>query len=177
MGNAGRSRRRLAPLYTTRFTTFVAALFAAVTFAATGAHARQDEPPRRPQGPAASPIIKLPRGTGVEADATEQSRPERSHEALRKWEYCAIVGFVQKERSSSSLSLSTPRTPWAVIRYFPKGYEEIEGVNEEDALANAFVKLGEDGWEMTGLRTSLHLSDGDGQTRHVYYFKRPKRDD
>jgi hypothetical protein len=50
----------------------------------------------------------------------------------------------------------------------------VEGTDEETALANAFAKLGEEGWELTAIRTSIHLEDGDGQSRHSYYFKRPK---
>lgn len=153
----------------------IVTLFAALILSSAVASARQDEPPRRPQGPATSPIIKLPRGAGAESQTPEQQQPERRSTAQRKWEYCAIVGFVIKERSI--YTPSSPRTPWAVIRYFPNNREEIEGANEEDALANAFAKLGDEGWEMTGVRETLKLNEGNGETRHVYYFKRPKRDE
>ena len=39
----------------------------------------------------------------------------------------------------------------------------------------AFAKLGEDGWELAGVRTDLKLREGDGETTAVYFFKRPKR--
>lgn len=146
---------------------------AALLFSADAARARQTDPPPRPQGPAAGPVIKLPRGAGADAEQPAQTDPARRPAfAPRKWEYCAITGFSWKQKG---FSISSAQTPSAVVRYFPGSFEEIEGANEEDALANAFAKLGEEGWELTGVRQSLRLDDGDGETRHVYYFKRPKR--
>jgi hypothetical protein len=138
----------------------------------SGAHAQEPEVPQRPQGPAAGPVIKLPRGMQTEVERpTSREAYAAQPGTPRKWEYCAITGFVMKQQG---FSLSSPRRPWAAIRYFSGGYEEVEGGDEETALANAFAKLGEEGWELTGVRTSFRLDDGSGDTRHAYFFKRPK---
>ncbi|HEX8560850.1 MAG TPA: hypothetical protein VF668_22335 [Pyrinomonadaceae bacterium] len=148
--------------------------------AALGAAPRQttQEPPRKPQGPAAGPVIKLPPGAGVvgepaPGDARDEAARERAEP--RRWEYCVISGFTYRQKG---LSLSDPaRAPAAVVRYLPTGSEEVEGATEEAALGAAFAKLGEEGWELTGLRTDLKLREGDGETSTVYFFKRPKRRD
>jgi hypothetical protein len=146
-----------------------------ISLSATAALAQDAEVPRRPQGPAAGPIIRLPRETHADAERAPGRGGPSAHAAPpaspRKWEYCAIVGFVWKQQG---FSLSSPQKPWAAIRYFSGGYDEVEGGDEETALANAFARLGEEGWELTAVRSSIHLEDGDGTTRHVYYFKRPK---
>jgi len=160
-----------------------AALLALLTLA-PAAHAAaqspetQSEPPRRQQGPVAGPAIKLPRGAGAEEARGQTSPAQPEGEAARaawapqKWEYCVMAGFRYRQKG---LSLSSSPTPAAFVRYFPTGSEEIEGASEEEALGNAFAKLGEEGWELTGVRTDLSLSDGNGTTRSVYFFKRPKR--
>jgi hypothetical protein len=141
------------------------------------AQATQPEPPRRPQGPAAGPVIKLPPGASVTEERAPT--PATKEEAAptpplpQKWEYCFINGFRYHQKSVSISS--TVQRPSAYVRYLPEGSEEIEGVNEEEALGNALVKLGEDGWELTAIRTDLQLEDGDGKTTSVYFFKRPKR--
>jgi hypothetical protein len=142
-----------------------------------GAQSQQPEPPRRPQGPAAGPSIKLPPGTGsVEERAPSPGAKEEAAPALPpRWEYCSINGFRYHEKSISISS--SVRRPSAYVRYLPEGSEEIEGATEEEALGNALAKLGEDGWELTAIRTDLHLDDGDGTTTSVYFFKRPKRQD
>jgi hypothetical protein len=165
-----------------------AALILLSAFAAHAhAHARaaaqepaaQTEPPRRPQGPAASPVIKLPRDAslGDEREPQQQraTRDERTAEP-RRWEYCSISGFVFR---TSGFGSSASRIASAVVVYFGGGMEKIEGPSdfEDDALAVAFAKLGEDGWELAGTRTDFHLSDGDGKATTVYFFKRPKRRD
>ena len=138
------------------------------------AQSQQPEPPRRPQGPAAGPVIKLPPGTGaVEERGQTPTAKEEAAPAPQKWEYCFINGF-RYHQKSVGISSSVQR-PAAYVRYLPEGSEEFEGVNEEEALGNALVKLGEDGWELTAIRTDLHLDDGDGKTTSVYFFKRPKR--
>ena len=157
---------------------FAFALALAPAAYAAGVPPQQPEPQRRPQGPAAGPVIKLPPGAGAAAEERAQTagaREEAQPPATRKWEYCVIQGFRwhQKERGFS-LSSATQR-PAAYVRYLPEGSEEVEGATEEEALGNALVKLGEDGWELTAVRTDLSLSDGDGKTSSVYFFKRPKR--
>jgi hypothetical protein len=144
--------------------------------AAPAALAQQTETPRpRPQGPAAGPIIKLPRGAGADVEQTPPVESERATSlAPRRWEYCAITGFNWKQKG---FSLSSPSAPSAVIRFFPNTFEEVEGVNEEDALANAFARLGAEGWELTAIRQSLVLREGDGKSTHTFYFKRPAREE
>ena len=147
--------------------------FALALAPAALAQSAQPEPQRRPQGPAAGPVIKLPPGAGA---AEERAQAPGAKEAAppplpQKWEYCFISGFRYHQKGFSS----SPRVPAAYVRYLPEGSEEIEGGTEEDALGNALVKLGEDGWELTAIQTNLHLEDGDGKATSVYYFKRPKR--
>ncbi|MDT5295555.1 MAG: hypothetical protein QOJ76_2435 [Acidobacteriota bacterium] len=144
--------------------------------------APQAESQRRPQGPVAGPVIKLPRGEGAGDDRAQQQQPSSSSSAAKdegshiasaphKWEYCTINGFSYHQKGFSSTSI----TPAAVIHYFPGITEEVEGVSEDEAVANAFVKLGDDGWERAGIRTDFRSSDGNGNSMSVYYFKRPKR--
>ncbi|MFL6255629.1 MAG: hypothetical protein ACJ74T_11500 [Pyrinomonadaceae bacterium] len=157
--------------------TTLAFVFALALAPATyAAQSQQPEPPRRPQGPAAGPVIKLPPGAGVaEERAQTPATKEEAAPAPSKWEYCVISGFhYRPNQKGLSLSSSTIR-PVAYVRYLPEGSEEIEGATEEEALDNALFKLGEDGWELAAIRTDLHLVGGDGNTASVYFFKRPKR--
>ncbi len=165
-----------APL---RLMGLAAALLLAQSASAATARAQQQTPaPRRPGGPAAGPIIRLPRGDGASLDPTQSSssakeQGERTTHEPKRWEYCAITGFVMHQKG---FSFSSPSyTPSAVVRYFPNTTEEVEGTNEMDALANAFTRLGDDGWELTGVSTNFSLNDGNGGSSSVYYFKRPKR--
>jgi hypothetical protein len=157
---------------------FVFALaLAPAAYAASGAQSQQPEPPRRPQGPAAGPIIKLPPGSGAIEERTqtpgtkEQAAPAPS--LPQKWEYCLINAL--RTRPKSFGIGSSVQVIAAHVRYLPEGSEDIEGSTEEEALGNALTKLGEDGWELTAIRTDLQLDDGDGKTTSVYFFKRPKR--
>ena len=160
-----------------------AALLALLTLASTGYAAAQSpetqsEPQRKQQGPVAGPAIKLPRGAGAEdvrgqAPSTQQGEETaRAAWSPQKWEYCVVGGIRYQHKG---FSLSSSRTPVAYVRYLPTGSEEIEGANEEEALGNAFAKLGEEGWELTGVRTDLSLRDGNGTSSTAYFFKRPKR--
>lgn len=150
---------------------------APAAYAASGAQSQQPEPPRRPQGPAAGPVIKLPPGAG--AAETRTPTPNAKEEAAPappappKWEYC-IINAIRVRPKSFGIGSSVPVVA-AHVRYLPEGSEEIEGATEEEALGNALTKLGEDGWELTAIRTDLQLDDGDGKTTSVYFFKRPKR--
>ena len=154
-----------------------AVILALFTLAPAAYHAQKPEPRPRPQGPVAGPSIKLPRGAGAEdqrardAGVSRDEEVERAAWAPQKWEYCVVKGFkyIQKGLSSSS------RTPAAFVRYFPNGSEEIEGTTEDEALGNALAKLGEEGWELTAVRTDLSLTDGNGTASAAYFFKRPKR--
>jgi hypothetical protein len=152
-----------------------ALMLAQIAFAAT-AHAQQTTPPRRPNGPAAGPIIKLPRGDNASLDQTQPNSPtkeqaERTPAEPKRWEYCAVTGFIWRQTGISSSS----RAIFALVRFFPDATEEFEGNSEQNALANAFARLGDDGWELTGISTSFSLTDGNGTSASVYYFKRPKR--
>jgi hypothetical protein len=159
---------------------FVFALaLAPAAYAAGGAQSQQPEPQRRPQGPAAGPVIKLPPGAGaVDGRAQTTGAKEEAAPAPplpQRWEYCFINGFrYHSKEKGLSLSSSTSR-PSAYVRYLPEGSEEIEGANEEDALGNALAKLGDDGWELTAIQTNFNLKDGDGNATSVFFFKRPKR--
>jgi hypothetical protein len=152
------------------------ALVALCSILTSEARGRQAGSQRRPQGPVAGPAIKLPRGEGAgDERAPQQQQSSGAKEttyAPLKWEYCSINGFNYHQKG---LGLSAPSYPSAVVRYFSGGGEEVEGQLEEEALANAFAKLGEDGWELTGVRTDFDLKDGNGKSTHVYFFKRPKK--
>jgi hypothetical protein len=154
-----------------------AVLLTLFALAPAAQHAQQSEPQRRPQGPVAGPAIRLPRGAGAEeqrardAGARQDEEAGRSAWAPQRWEYCVIRGFRYNQKGLSSSS----RTPAAFVRYFPTGSEEVEGATEDEALANAFAKLGDEGWELTAVRTDLSLSDGSGSASAAYFFKRPKR--
>jgi hypothetical protein len=155
--------------HTARALAFVFALAPAAY-----AQSAQPEPQRRPQGPAAGPVIKLPRGS-VATDERAQTRGAKEEAAPslpQKWEYCVVNGFRQHQKGFSS---SSGHVPAAYVRYLPEGSEEVEGPTEEEAFNNALAKLGEDGWELTAIRTDLKLDDGDGKATSVYFFKRPKR--
>ena len=154
-----------------RALAFVFAL--ALAPAAYAQTAQPEPPPRRPQGPAAGPVIKLPPGSVATEDrAQTPGAKEEAAPAPTKWEYCVINGFRQHQKGFSS---SSGHVPAAFVRYLPEGSEEIEGPTEDEAVNNALARLGEDGWELTAIRTDLKLEDGDGKTTSVYFFKRPKR--
>jgi hypothetical protein len=154
----------------------IASLLACCAFAffnAADARAQQPEGQRRPRGAVAGPSIKLPRGEGASADQSASAKEETARIAApQKWEYCAIVGFNLRQKG---FSLSSPSVPVAVVRYFPNTYEEVEGTSEEDAIANTFAKLGEEGWELVGVKVDINLTDGNGKSSATYFFKRPKR--
>lgn len=148
----------------------LALALAPAAYAAGGGQSQQPEPPRRPQGPAAGPVIKLPPGAGAAAERA-QTPAAKGEAAPAKWEYCYIKGFAYRQ---TGFSPSSPRVAVVYVHYLPEGSEEVEGPNEEAALGNALAKLGEDGWELTAIRTDLQLVDGDGKAASVYFFKRPK---
>ena len=87
--------------------------------AAGGAQSQQPEPPRRPQGPAAGPVIKLPPGAGAAETRTPSpnAKEEAAPPAPPKWEYCIISGFRYHEKSISIAS--SARVPAAYVRYLP----------------------------------------------------------
>jgi hypothetical protein len=156
-----------------------ALLLALAALATAGRAAAQSEPrPRKPQGPVAGPAIKLPRGAGAgderardAGEKEDEGQDGRAPWAPRKWEYCVVRGFKYNQKGLTSSS----RTSLALVRYFPTGSDEVEGANDDEALGNAFAKLGEEGWELTGVRTDFSLNDGNGASYAAYFFKRPKR--
>lgn len=157
-----------------RLKALASALLLSQLALASTARAQQTTTPRRPSGPAAGPVIKLPPGSGASLEQNQsdsKGQPEHAAAEPKRWEYCAIVSFNYRQKNFPS----NASTPSAVIRFFPDTLEEVEGGTEEGALANAFTRLGDDGWELTGITTSLSLTDGNGKTSSVYYFKRPKR--
>lgn len=144
-----------------------------ILFNAAAVRAQQPEGQRRPRGTVAGPTIKLPRGEGANAEQPASAKEETTRAAAtQKWEHCAITGIIWHQKG---FSLSAPHVPAAVVRYFPSTVEEFEGASEEDAIANAFAKLGEDGWEMTGVKVEINLTEGNGKSSAMYFFKRPKR--
>lgn len=155
-----------------RLSLLAAALL--LTSAAT-ARAQQTTPPRRPSGPAAGPVIKLPRGDNASLDQTQAESPAKEHAERapaepKRWEYCAITNVTWQQKGFSSSS----RAAYATVRFFPDSTEEVEGNSLDAALANAFTRLGDAGWELTGISNHLSLTDGSGSSSNVYYFKRPK---
>ena len=144
--------------------------------ATTPLRAQEQEVPRKPRGPAAGPVIKLPRGEGAPADEQAQTADAQRHAqpaAPQKWEYCSLTGYTYK---SKEVGLSVRTVPTAVIRYFTPGTtEEVEAANHELAIDNAVARLGDDGWELAGVRERFNLSEGTGFSSPVFYFKRPKR--
>lgn len=151
-------------------------LLAALALAAPAwpARAQEQEVPRRPRGPAAGPIIKLPRGEGAPAD--EQRQPAETQKAqpaaALKWEYCTLTGYGFRSRE---VGLSLRSIPTAVIHCQPSAPQEVEGATHEHAIANALERLGEDGWELVAVRETFKLSEGTGESQPVFYLKRPKR--
>ncbi|HEV2864527.1 MAG TPA: hypothetical protein VGX48_26240 [Pyrinomonadaceae bacterium] len=153
----------------------VSLLLAALALAAAApARAQEQEVPRRPRGPAAGPVIKLPRGEGAPADEQQQPAAAQKSQpaAPLKWEYCTLTGHAFKSRE---VGLSTRSVPAAVIHCLPNAPEEVEGGTHELAIANALARLGEDGWELVAVRETFKLSEGNGDSHPVFYLKRPKR--
>ena len=155
-----------------KFALALAVLVGGVILPCSSAQAApQSEGARRPRGPGAGPIIPLPRGEGEGLEQPPQAESTKGGPTARpKWEYCAITHTYRKP------TVFNPSTApaLAVIRHYPGETEEIEGKNEDEALSNAFAKLGEDGWEMVGIKHSIDITDGYGKSTHVYFFKRPK---
>src|ERR1700750_944812 len=100
-------RRKTYARAALRLLGIVAALLLAQVASVAAVRAQQQTPaPRRPSGPAAGPIIRLPRGDGA---SLEQSQPnssakeqgERATPEPKRWEYCAITGFVMHQKGFS----------------------------------------------------------------------------
>lgn len=153
----------------------VSLLLAALALAAAApARAQEQEVPRRPRGPAAGPIIKLPRGEGAPAD--EQQQPAEAQKAQPaaplKWEYCTLTGHIFRSRE---VGLSIRSIPTAVIHCQPSAPEEVAGETHEHAIANALARLGDNGWELVAVRETFKLNEGTGESQPIFYFKRSKR--
>lgn len=126
----------------------------------SSARAQQVEESRRSKTPTAGPVIPLPPGQVEQTQSTQVENTK--HAATRKWEYCTLTGGSWVDKGFIS------KTPAAMIQYFPNTREQIEGATHEDAHANAVAKLGEEGWEMIGIR---EMCDN---CFPVFYFKRAK---
>ncbi|HEX5708065.1 MAG TPA: hypothetical protein VFX96_12260 [Pyrinomonadaceae bacterium] len=151
-----------------------ACALAALVLFASSAPARAQAGEKRRDGPIPGPIIKLPPGQydvtpapAADADEQQQKRTTRAL-ASQRWEYCTIYQVNYQKRDYSS-----NWTGVAFIRYYRGGGEQVEGGNEDEALANAMTKLGEEGWELVAIRESIGLSEGTGTATHSYFFKRP----
>lgn len=157
-----------------RHTAAALAFLLALAPAAYAQTQQPEPPPRRPQGPAAGPVIKLPPGAGAVEERTQTpgAREAAAPPAPTKWEYCVINGF---RSHSTGFGSSARRVVVTTVRYLPEGSEDFEGATEDEAVNNALAKLGEDGWELTAIRTDIKLDDGDGGSTSAYFFKRPKR--
>ncbi len=157
--------------------SFLPAVFAALTCAFVCAphavRAQQTSPPAagRAKGPIVGPEIKLPRGSyeAPAAAAQEQGESAARQAVPIKWEYCSIV-YISSRRKDYSPTV----TYFAYVRYFRGGSETIDGANEEEALANALTKLGDDGWELVAIREQFGVSEGTGSSTSSYFFKRPR---
>ena len=149
---------------------FTTALFAMLICAyASPCAAQQEHTNRRKQGPASGPAIPLPLGQGALSD--QQSEPSEQKQSVReplpKWEYCAITNIISTRKDQWSKF-----TGIAYIHYFRGGGEQVEGANEDEALAKAMTKLGEEGWELVAIREVVGLSEGTGSSSAKYFFKR-----
>ena len=167
------SRRRAAAKAPLAISLLWVAL--ALVAAVPPARAQEQGVPRRPRGPAAGPVIKLPRGEGTPADEQAQTADAQRAAppaAPQKWEYCTVTGNMFKAREAG---LSTRHVPAAHIHYQSNHGEEVEGATHDLAILNALAKLGEDGWELVGVRETFKLSEGTGGSTPILYLKRPKR--
>ncbi len=140
--------------------------------AAPVSRAQEQEVPRKPRGPAAGPVIKLPRGEGADEQQHPAEMPKAQPAEQLKWEYCTVTGNTWKQRE---VGLSTRQIPTAVINYPANNWEEVEGASHDLAILNALAKLGEDGWQLVAVREKFSLSEGTGNSTPVFYLKRPKR--
>lgn len=105
---------------------------------------------------------------GLPSHAAAQQATTRSD--VKKWEYCSVT---------HTLSSKQDRTYYvAQISYHrPAGaqQENFESIFLDEAMSKALAKLGEDGWEMTGVAAfSFSDSNGYGTPKTTLYFKRPK---
>jgi hypothetical protein len=105
-------------------------------------------------------------------EGQSQPLPKATPPATKRWEYCAITGEISRKKDFSTYVVD------AVIRYFPGREEKVEGPDEEEAVANAMAKLGDEGWELVAVneRVSFSVSSGSGNSNssRIYYFKRQK---
>ncbi len=88
----------------------------------------------------------------------------------RKWEYCSITPtLVYKEELGGHRTYYVARISY----HRPAGtqQETIESNSSDEAMSKALAKLGEDGWEMTGV--AAFSSDTNGGAT-VLYFKRAR---
>src|SRR5215207_3190395 len=118
-------RRKAFARSTLRLAGLATALLFTQTFFASTARAQQTPPPRRPSGPAAGPVIKLPPGSGASLEQSQsdsKGQAERGAHEPKRWEYCAIVGVNWRQKNFPS----NARTQSALIRFFPDTFEEVE---------------------------------------------------
>lgn len=104
------------------------------------------------------------------ARAAAQQAATRSDQ--KKWEYCSVTPTTEYKQE-----LSGYRTYYvARISYHrPAGMqqENFESGSWDEAMSKALAKLGEDGWEMTGV--AAYSGDGNNVMQSTtLYFKRAR---
>lgn len=98
--------------------------------------------------------------------------------AVQKWEYCAITddivirdqvfGVTGAAVIISYFGLNGRRQE--TVEYRPAQPSQSRQPYKDEALAKAMAKLGEEGWEMVGVKVS-----GENGYSVNYLFKRPKQ--
>ena len=99
----------------------------------------------------------------------------------KRWEYCVLTGGLG---GINGFDTSYPKLTYfnlnGIARVDDLGNrdsqnrpKEFRDVDEADYTAATIARLGEEGWEMTGVAS---LGRGDGTGSHNIYFRRELRD-
>lgn len=122
---------------------------------------------------------KTPFCSGVQAQVSQASVSKLG--AVLKWEYCAITDDVEIQDQVFGITGAA-----VIISYFELNGRRQERIDyrptqpaqnrqpykdyKDEALAKALAKLGEEGWEMVGVKVN-----GENGYSVNYLFKRPKQ--
>ena len=92
----------------------------------------------------------------------------------KKWEYCSVTSTTEyRQELSGGRYYSFARISYH--RLSGTQQETIEGNSVGEAMSKALAKLGEEGWEMTGVAAvAFSDSNGNGTPSTTLYFKRPR---